>query len=483
MANAFALNNARIQPFINNVSLGADVSATDEGNTSWTRFTYCWQSGSATSVDLSLRNLMDNQVGNDFALDEIKLEVVPINQNTQNLTLCSGQSVRVGSNTYTTTGNYTDQFKGFNGCDSIIKTNLTILPPLSKTQNISICRGESFRVGSNTYTQSGTFTDRLRSVSNCDSVVTTNLTVSDFNTITQNPILCSGATFRVGVKNYSVTGSYRDTFRATNTCDSIILTNLTILQPYNTVQNSIICPREKLVVGTKTYTISGTYQDTLKSLIGGCDSIVLTNLQVKTGTSFNQRATICIGEKFAVGTKTYTTSGIYRDTIKNFTGCDSIVSTDLTVLRTKSFVQNITLTPTETVVVGTKTYSCDGRYIDTLQSVQGCDSIVYTLIRGTNNTRLFIPNIFSPNGDNNNDLVVVYADQKCVRRVIRWSIYTRWGEQVFYQENFQPNDLKFGWDGTFKTRTLAPDVFSYFAEIEYADGSTDFVKGDITLIR
>ncbi|MBL7817130.1 MAG: gliding motility-associated C-terminal domain-containing protein [Saprospiraceae bacterium] len=483
IANVFANNAARIQPFINGVSLGTYVSAVGEGNSSWTRFSFCWQSGSATTADLSLRNLMDNAVGNDFALDEIRLEVASINQKETNYTVCFGESIQVGTKTYNTTGVYTDVFKGYNGCDSIIKTNLIVLPQITKSQNFAICRGESIRVGSNTYTQSGTYTDRLRSFQNCDSVVTTILAVNDFKTTTQSPVLCNGGVFRVGTKTYNVSGSYRDTFRSVNACDSIVLTNLTILQPYSMTQNLSICQGSRVIVGTKTYSTEGVYKDTLKSILGGCDSIVTTNLQVKNGSFFNQSATICTGEKWVVGSKSYTITGIYKDTLKNFSGCDSVVTTNLAVIKSKSHVQSIVLSPNQSIVVGTKTYACTGRYIDTLESFQGCDSVITTVLKGDNTNRIFIPNVFSPNDDKNNDLVLIYADEKCVRRTIKWAIYSRWGERVFYKENFQPNDSSFGWDGTFKGKILPPDLYTYFAEIEYADGSSDFIKGDITLIR
>ncbi|HLP11186.1 MAG TPA: T9SS type A sorting domain-containing protein, partial [Flavobacteriales bacterium] len=102
-------------------------------------------------------------------------------------TVCSGGSVTVGSNTYTTGGTYTDNLIASNGCDSIVTTNLTVLPALSSSQNVSICSGDTYTIGSSTYNVDGTYVDTLTSSNGCDSVVTTNLTVnSTINIATTN---------------------------------------------------------------------------------------------------------------------------------------------------------------------------------------------------------------------------------------------------------------------------------------------------------
>ncbi len=89
---------------------------------------------------------------------------------------------------------------------------------------------------------------------------------------------------------------------------------------------------------------------------------------------------------------------------------------------------------------------------------------------------LFVPNVFSPNGDNENDLLCIYGKQ-CVK-TIHFSIFDRWGEKVFETEN--PNDC---WDGTYKGKTLDSAVFVYFLEGMGFDGKQISKKGNITLLR
>ena len=96
--------------------------------------------------------------------------------------------------------------------------------------------------------------------------------------------------------------------------------------------------------------------------------------------------------------------------------------------------------------------------------------------------RVFIPNIFTPNDDGDNDFLTVYAGKgtKTVRKLQIWS---RWGELVFERENFAPNELELGWDGRFRGKAMSPGVFTVVAEVEFIDGWIEKKKGDVTVAR
>jgi gliding motility-associated-like protein len=102
----------------------------------------------------------------------------------------------------------------------------------------------------------------------------------------------------------------------------------------------------------------------------------------------------------------------------------------------------------------------------------GSDSVI-VIVDG--NLDLFVPNVFSPNGDNNNDLVFVRGGPF---QEFQFSIFNRWGEIVF-----ETTDQTIGWDGTFKTKLLDPAVFVY--KVTYTDwqGESGEVSGNITLIK
>ena len=192
--------------------------------------------------------------------------------NSQNITICNGQSYTVGSNSYSVSGNYSDTIT-FGGCDSIINTNLLVLNNTGYQQTISLCLGESFSVGSNTYTQNGIYIDTLNSYNGCDSIVTTNL--SFFNNYNSTSVLsvCYGDTINVGGNSYYSPGNYSDTLSTFNGCDSIVNINLTVFPTLYEYLSYTICDGDSITVGNNIYYNSGSFSDTLLSTFN-CDSII-----------------------------------------------------------------------------------------------------------------------------------------------------------------------------------------------------------------
>ena len=99
---------------------------------------------------------------------------------------------------------------------------------------------------------------------------------------------------------------------------------------YNVVwqQNEIICDGDSVMVGPNIYYLSGSYTDSL-STIYGCDSTVYTTLTVNNATDFQQSITLCEGDSLVVGLNIYYNTGNYLDTLTTISGCDSIIFSDL----------------------------------------------------------------------------------------------------------------------------------------------------------
>ncbi|MES2799124.1 MAG: T9SS type B sorting domain-containing protein [Bacteroidota bacterium] len=88
---------------------------------------------------------------------------------------------------------------------------------------------------------------------------------------------------------------------------------------------------------------------------------------------------------------------------------------------------------------------------------------------------IFIPNAFTPNGDNEND--VLYVRGVLIQDMI-FRVFDRWGELVF-----ESNDRLIGWDGTFRGKNLDPDVYDYYLKAVCIDGEESIIKGNVTLMR
>lgn len=266
---------------------------------------------------------------------------------TQSPTICEGQSLIVGNNIYDTSGTYIDVLAASNGCDSTVTTILNVLPSITATLTPTVCQGQSVTIGGNTYSTSGTYTDVFTSSGNgCDSVVTTHLLVlsSSSDSSSQTLTICDGQSVTVGTDNYTSSGTYTYHFLG-STCDSAVTTHLTVLfsSNVNSSQTLVKCAGQSVSVGTDVYTTSGTY--TYHFLSNGCDSAVTTHLIVlsSSNASSSQTLTIYSGLSITVGTDTYTTSGTYTYDFLG-SGCDSTVITHLTVLPTPWTLQNSNIT-------------------------------------------------------------------------------------------------------------------------------------------
>ena len=143
----------------------------------------------------------------------------------------------------------------------------------------------------------------------CDSIVNLDLTVPELIQTNLAETLCFGETYDVGTSTYTSTGIYQDVLTATNGCDSVVNLDLVIREDVQTDLIEQICIGETYSVGASDYTSSGVYQDVLTSVLTGCDSTVNLDLTVISIEETVLTQAICDGESVTIGTSTYTESG------------------------------------------------------------------------------------------------------------------------------------------------------------------------------
>jgi gliding motility-associated-like protein len=121
--------------------------------------------------------------------------------------------------------------------------------------------------------------------------------------------------------------------------------------------------------------------------------------------------------------------------------------------------------------------------LDYITLLHGCIKAREINLKFIDSSNLFLPNVFSPDDDGINDFFTVFTKSECIKRVKLMNVYSRWGEQVFSNSNFAPNDGSGAWQGRFRGKKLPVDVYVYYVEIEYYDGSIQKKSGDVTLVR
>jgi len=89
---------------------------------------------------------------------------------------------------------------------------------------------------------------------------------------------------------------------------------------------------------------------------------------------------------------------------------------------------------------------------------------------------IFVPSAFTPNGDGVNDALKVRGRWIAT---LQFSVYNRWGQQMYTTTD--PNAS--GWNGTFKTNDVAPDVYYYTLQVTCLDRKSYAKTGNTSLIR
>ncbi len=286
---------AQLQVSVNGVFV--DTPFTAPGNTcNWQTFGGGWLSGTATTADVCIYDLNTSVGSNDFALDNISFSPV---------------------------------------CFASDSVTITVNPVYSDTVNAVTCQNEPYTLpGGTATTTNGTYIDTLQSIHGCDSVVTTNLTVNPIAQDTSFDTICQGASFtRPSGVQVNTGGVYIDTLTTRLGCDSIITTNLFVAPALVDTAFDTIC-RGGIFIRPSgiTETQAGVYVDTLHTS-GGCDSVIISMLTVNPTSATSVSDTICKGSGFTLPNGTVeTTAGIYPVTLTNMYGCDSVVTTLLTVL-------------------------------------------------------------------------------------------------------------------------------------------------------
>ena len=311
---------------------------------------------------------------------------------TQNYTICAGESITLsggGALTYVwsngvvdataftpaVTAIYTVTGTDTNGCSATDAVDVTVNAVYNNTLSLSVCYGDSALINGNYELASGSFYDTSTSVLGCDSITITNFTVENLITNSVMASVCYGDSLLLGGAYQTVSGIYVDTLTSSTGCDSVLTTNFTV---ENLITNSVmvsVCYGDSLLLGGAYQTVSGIYVDTLTSSTG-CDSVLTTNFTVDALVTSNVSASICNGDSLFLGGAYQSAAGDYVDSLSTASGCDSLVTTTLTVNTASSSTDTQQAACDFTWIDGVTYTASNSTATFTTSNALGCDSVV-----------------------------------------------------------------------------------------------------------
>jgi len=289
--------------------------------------------------------------------------------------ICEGEVFVFDNQELRTEGTYEQILQAANGCDSLVILNLALLPTVENTISETICIGSVMDFAGQMLTESGTYNTTLTGANGCDSLLILNLTVADSAQTIINQTICEGSTYDFNGRSLSITGIYRDTLATINGCDSFIVLNLQTSDRYETEMNKVICEGESMNFNGRNITISGTYRDTFVA-INGCDSLVALNLNVATISFTAIQAEICQGGSMNFNGQVLSETGTYLDTLQGVSGCDSLIELSLRLTAPLESVEERTICAGDTVNFYNFVLTTTNTYMVMLQTADGCDSMV-----------------------------------------------------------------------------------------------------------
>ena len=310
-----------------------------------------------------------------------------------NMTLtATGASTYVWSNTSTNAsitvnnaGTYTVTGTNVNGCSNTATKTVTVNPTYNVALTHSMCEGESYNFYGQNITVAGTYTHTLQTVNGCDSVLTLTVTLKALPTatITGNTTLCEGETTTLVATggtsyswsnaattnsiNVSQSGVYTVTATNAEGCSNTVNVTVAVnpLPNVNISGNSSFCQGDDVTLtatGANTYVWSNTSSNASITVsnagnytVTGTDANGCSNTAIKTVTvnpTYNIPLThsICEGESYNFYGQNITTAGTYTHTLQTVNGCDSVLTLTVTLeaLPPTAITGNTTLCEGET---------------------------------------------------------------------------------------------------------------------------------------
>jgi len=328
-----------------------------------------------------VRDTIKSITGCDSAFNVATIKVYKVTASINSIRLNGCNSLLYKGTTYTSSTIIRDTVKSTQGgCDSIYNvTEINIIKITATTNNINLSGCNSILYKGNTYLNSAIVTDTIKNGGGCDSVYNiANLTVYKITATNNNVFLngCNSVVYKG--KTYTNTTIVRDTVKSINGCDSIYnIGNITVYKVTATTKNTNLSGCNSLVYKGNTYTNSTVVRDTVKSTLGGCDSIynvaTLTIYKLNAVT-YNYSSSGC-NLIYYNGTP-YTTTTIIRDTVKSIKGCDSVYNvTTLNITKIVPVVRNTYYTGCDSFTYRGIVYKNSTTVTDTTWSYYGCDSV------------------------------------------------------------------------------------------------------------
>lgn len=191
--------------------------------------------------------------------------------------------------------------------------------------------------------------------------------------VSQSANICSGGnyTFPDGtvITNITSTTSHASTLQTTAGCDSIITTTVNVNPTYSISESAAVCSGGSFTFPDATTQTNITAQVTHSSMLQtttGCDSIITTTVNVNPVYALNASDSVCYGSSYTFpdgSTMTNITAPVtHNNMLLTAAGCDSIISTSISIIQVDTSVTETGFTLTANASGTYQWLDCNNAY-------------------------------------------------------------------------------------------------------------------------
>lgn len=353
------------------------------------------------------------------------------------------------------------------------------------------------------------------SISNCSLLLDTTFWLKPAMTTSYTFLpqqLCPGDSLWWGGQFHFADTILSDTFLTNQGCDSIVTLQLSFYAPpdFNLGSDTVLCfSSGHLLEADETYGIpiwqygigtnpiyvnqSGVYVCHLYT--HQCNLVLHDSIEIAFGGYSAQLDTsLCWGDSLQIGEILILNSGMHQYLFTDQFGCDSLIDVSVSL----KYPPDVYLGKDTTLCLEEKIFldagehawylwstgdlergilvSDSGEYWVKVQNECGFTSDSILIAIRDCEPALFIPNVFTPNGDGLNEQFEVHGYNL---RKFTMLVFNRWGEQLF-----ESNDIQTWWDGTYKGRICPVGVYYYHVEYQEDRSLREYIRqGTVTLLR
>jgi gliding motility-associated-like protein len=414
--------------------------------------------------------------------DGLTITITPTDSLMLDLSACTGEYATYQGNQLLAGSITPFQYQNQDGCDSIVIITVIENPTYNQSYNLETCDGTFITFGGMTF-DAGTQTIlQLQTYQGCDSIV--DISVAAIPTFTTNLILetCEGETINYAGNELAPGDSYNIVLTSSLGCDSTV--NVTV-NPYPTFSFSTavsgpVCfdtndgfiVIENVIGSTGPYVystdgVSFIAADTLQALAGGQHTIYV---QDDNGCMEETEASIGIIEPIQ-----YILEEVVLECSR-----DSVVIRPFLISNYPNEVkwtwpdggtddQFAAYEPGQFVLRLDNQCETKEDIIDVRLQMDGRVDFIY------------VPNVFSPNGDGSNDYFTGFQADEI--SILEWDLrlFDRWGNTLYHT-----NDIHRGWNGVFEDKEMNPGVYvwMYKATVETCHRVLELSNsGDVTVLK